>query len=128
MEKAPVVVKSGLKKEEAEELMSKLTAGLCHMPHCVKRPSWCLLRIADTGCGLQLAARSAWSRAVYRARNCADSISAAHYQHSRFLVEHSVMFKWPLPKVAVRLCIGTDAFSVGPVLSPGYRTYRTLAM
>ena len=27
VEKAPIVVKSGLKKEEAEELMSKLTAG-----------------------------------------------------------------------------------------------------
>ena len=47
VEKAPIVVKSGLKKEEAEELMSKLTAGelsscAVHTYHFWMR--WCLLR------------------------------------------------------------------------------------
>ncbi len=37
VEKSPVVVKSGLKKEEAEELMSKLTAGEHHLL-CVPFP------------------------------------------------------------------------------------------
>ena len=68
VEKAPVVVKSGLKKEEAEELMNKLTAGeqLCLAPfQPTSLDAATILPVALTleHC-LQSAERSAWSRLI----------------------------------------------------------------